>query len=223
MGAATLALTMGGLSALSSLSQTQQQNAQASMQKAQMEANAQAARNQAKITAEKGRIEAENLDREKSALRRNYADLQAGNMANLGALGVDMSSGSAQATLEGNAQRFAADVGANRYQKAVGEWETRENVKAQQANAQNYENAASWYGKSVKNLGQSLFTAGLSGLASGISAYAMAGGFGGGETAKAISEEEAKAFGNTTIAAARNVVNKLRAGDFIRAGARYAR
>ena len=216
MGAATLALTMGGRSALSSLSQTQQQNAQASMQKAQMEANAQAARNQAKITAEKGRIEAENLDREKSALRRNYADLQAGNMANLGALGVDMSSGSAQATLEGNAQRFAADVGANRYQKAVSEWETRENVKAQQANAKNYENAASWYGKSVKNLGQSLFTAGLSGLASGISAYAMAGGFGGGETAKAISEEEAKAFGNTTIAAARNVVSKLRTGGYLK-------
>lgn len=180
MGATALALTMGGLSAISGLSQTQQQNSQAKYQQAQMEANAAAARNQAQITAEKGRIEAENLDRERSALRREYADVQAGNVANLGALGVDMSSGSAAASLEGNVNRFAADVGANRYQKAVSRWETNENVKAQLANAQNYENAASWYGSTVKNLGQSLLTAGISGLASGISAYGMAGGFGGG-------------------------------------------
>ena len=51
----------------------------------------------------------------------------------------------------------------------------------------------------------------------------MAGGFGGGETAKAISEEEAKALGNSTIEAAKSVVTNLRAGDVIRAGARYAR
>lgn len=222
MGATTLALTMGGLSALSSLSQTQTQNRQARQQQAQMEANARAARNQAKITAEKGRIEAENLDREKSALRRQYADLQAGNVANLGALGVDMSSGSAAAALEGNAQRFAADVGANRYQKAVSEWETRQNVRAQQANAQNYERAASWYGSTVKNLGQSLFTAGISGLASGLSAYAMAGGFGGAGGA-AMSQGQARAIGGDIIQGSRNVVNNLRAGNVIRAGARYAR
>lgn len=180
MGATALALTMGGLSAISSLSQTRQQNRQAQYQQAQMEANAAAARNQARITAEKGRLEAENLDRERSALRRQYADVQAGNAASLGALGVDMSSGSAAASLEGNASRFAADVGSNRYQKAVSQWETSENIKAQMANARNYENAASWYGSTVKNLGQSLFTAGISGLASGISAYALAGGFGGG-------------------------------------------
>ncbi len=90
MGATALALTMGGLSAISSLSQTRQQNRQAQYQQVQMEANAAAARNQARITAEKGRLEAENLDRERSALRRQYADVQAGNAASLGALGVDI-------------------------------------------------------------------------------------------------------------------------------------
>lgn len=180
MGATALALTFGGLTALSSLSQSNQANRQAQYQQSQMEANAAAARNQAKITTEKGRMEAENLDRERSALRREYADLQAGNVAGFGALGVDMSSGSAAALLQGNANRFSADVGANRYQKSVSQWETKENVKAQLANAQNYENAASWYGSTVKNLGQSLLTAGISGLVSGISAYSMAGGFGGG-------------------------------------------
>ena len=205
MGATALALTMGGLSALSSLSQTRQQNRQAKYQQAQLEANAAAARNQAKMTAEKGRIEAENLDRERSALRREYADVQSGNVANLGALGVDMSS----------ANRFAADYGANRYQKAVGEWETRENVKARQASAQNYENAASWYGSTVKNLGQSLLTAGVSGLVSGISANSLAGGVGGGgDVAHA---------GKGFVSGSQSVLRNLQAGNILRNGLKASR
>ena len=179
MGAATFALTMGGLSALSSLSQTRQRNIQARSQQAQMEANAQAARNQARITAEKGRIEAENLDRQRSALRRSYADLQSDNIAALGAMNRDLSTGSSAALLRGNADRFAADVGLNLHQKDVSAWETRQNIRAQEANARNFENAADWYGSTVSNLGQSLLAAGLSGLASGVSAYRSAGGFGG--------------------------------------------
>ena len=175
----TLALTAGGLSAVSSLQQTSAANKQAQYQQDIAKANAEAARNQAKITAEKGRIEGENLDRERSALRRQYADLQSGNIASLGALGVDMSSGSALDTLEGNALRFSQDVALNRYQKALSEWETGENVKALEANAANYDAAASYYGSTVKGLGNSLLTAGITGLTSGIGAYAMAGGFGG--------------------------------------------
>ena len=136
-------------------------------------------------------------------------------MANLGALGVDMSSGSAAASLEGNANRFAADYGANRYQKAVGEWETRENVKAQRANAQNYENAASWYGSTVKNLGQSLLTAGVSGLVSGISAYSLAGGFGGGgDVAQA---------GKGFVSGSQSVLRNLQAGNILRNGLKASR
>ena len=179
MDPVTLAVAMGGMAALSSLSQTSAANQQAKYQEAQMQANANAARNQARITAEKGRIEAENMDREKSALHREFADMQSGNVANLGALGVDMSSGSAAQVLSGNAANYAADVGANRYQKAVGQWETRQNVRAQEANAANFDNAASYYGSTVKGLGQSLLTAGTQGLVSGIGGYAMAGGFAG--------------------------------------------
>jgi len=177
MGSPALAaLTMGGLSALSSLSQSAAHNRQARAQQDRLKAEAAATRNRAALTAEQGRIEAENADRERSALRRQYADMQAGNTAALGAAGVDMSSGSAAAALQGTAHRFAADLGANRYQKAVSDWETRQNLKAQQAEARNLDNAASAYGASVRNLGQSLFTAGLSGLGSGLSAYSAAGG-----------------------------------------------
>ena len=149
----TLALAAGGLSAVQSLSSTNAANKQARYQQDVAEANAAAARNQAKITAEKGRIEGENLDRERSALRRQYADLQSGNIASLGALGVDISGGSAADTLEGNALRFSQDVALNRYQKALSEWETGENVKALEANAANYDAAASYYGSTVKGLG----------------------------------------------------------------------
>ena len=175
----TLAVAMGGMAALSSLSQTNAANQQARYQQAQMQANAAAARNQARIAAEKGRIAAENMDREKSAMHREYADIQSGNVASMGALGVDMSSGSAAQVLSGNASSYAADVGANRSQKSVGLWETRQNVRAQEANAANFDSAASYYGSTVKGLGHSLLTAGVQGLVSGISAYSMAGGFAG--------------------------------------------
>lgn len=181
MGAATLALAAGGLSAVSSMASTSQANRDAKYQAQAAEANARAARNQAKITAEKGRIEAENIDRERSALTRAYADMQAGNAASFGALGVDMSSGSAADVFAGNASRYASDVALNSYQKNVAEWETRQNVNAALTNAANYDNQASYYKSTVQGLGSTLLTAGLAGLTSGLGVYSMAGGFGGME------------------------------------------
>ena len=183
MGAMTLALAAGGLSALSAAANVSSQNRQAKYQAELAGAQADAARNQAKVTAEQGRIEAENLDREKSALTRQYADLQAGNAAAFGALGVDMSSGSALDIMEGNVSRYAQNVGENRYQKAVSEWATRQNVNAALTGAKNYDSQASYYRSTVQGLGSTLLTAGLSGLTSGLGAYAMAGGFGGASAA----------------------------------------
>lgn len=203
MGATSLALVAGGLTVLSSLSQTNAANAQAKYQQAQAQANAAAARNQAQITAEKGRIEAENLDRERNALTRQYADAQSGTVANLGALGVDMSSGSAVKVLQGNANAYAADVADNRYQKSVSQWVTNENVKAQEANAANYDNAASYYGSTVKSLGQSLLTAGVSGLASGLAsglgAYSITGGSGAGALSQLGQRASRGVFGKALV------------------------
>lgn len=177
----TLALAAGGLSAVSSIASTNQANRDAKYQAQAAEANAQAARNQAKITEEKGRIEAENIDRERIALTRAYADMQAGNAAGFGALGVDMSSGSAADVFAGNASRYASDLALNSYQKNVMEWETRQNVNAALTNAANYDNQASYYKSTVQGLGSTLLTAGLAGLTSGLGVYSMAGGFGGSE------------------------------------------
>ena len=175
----TLAIAAGGLTAVSSIASTNAQNKQAKYQASVAEAQAAQARNQAKITAEQGRIESENIDRQRNALTREYADLQAGNVASFGALGVDMSSGSAMDILKGNAARYAQDVGTNRYQKAVSEWSTRQNVNSALTTAQNYDAQASYYKSTVQGLGSTLLTAGLSGLTSGIGTYAMAGGFDG--------------------------------------------
>lgn len=175
----TLAIAAGGMAAVSSIANTNAQNKQAEYQASVAEAQASQARNQAKITAEQGRIESENIDRQRNALTREYADLQAGNVASFGALGVDMSSGSAMDILKGNASRYAQDVGTNRYQKAVSEWSTRQNVNSALTTAQNYDAQASYYKSTVQGLGSTLLTAGLSGLTSGIGTYAMAGGFGG--------------------------------------------
>ena len=179
MGAMTLALAAGGLSALSGVAGANAQNRQAKYQASVAEAQAEQARNQAKVAAEQGRIESENIDRERNAITRQYADLQAGNVASFGALGVDMSSGSAMDILSGNAARYAQDVGENRYQKAVSEWAARQNVNSALTSAQNYDNQASYYKSTVQGLGSTLLTAGLSGLTSGLGTYAMAGGFGG--------------------------------------------
>lgn len=175
-----LAIAAGGLSALSSISQTRAMNAQARYQADVASANADAMRQNAKIAEEKGRIAAENFDRERDVLRREYADLQAGNVAQMGGLGVDLSSGSVQKTLTGNANRFAADVGLNRYQKSLSEWETRQNVRNINAQADQYDAMSSYYKSTVKGLGNTLLTAGLSGLTSGLGMYSMTNGLFGG-------------------------------------------
>lgn len=167
--AAVLGLTMGALSAAGSLASSQ---AQAAQQKAQ----ASALRQQAALTAEKGRIESENFDRQKSALRREYEDIEGRNRSLLAAGNVDMSSGSALSTSLGNIERFASDVGENAYQKALKEWETAQDVKNLEYQANVYDAQGSFLKKSAGNLGSSLLTAGLSGLSSGLGMYGMAGG-----------------------------------------------
>ncbi len=188
----TLAVAAGSLSAVSSIAGTKAQNRQAKYQAGVAEAQADAARSQAKVEAEKGRIASENSDRERNAITREYADLQAGNAAGFGALGVDMSSGSAMDIMKGNASRYAQDIGTNRYQKAVNEWAARQNVNSALTSAQNYDSQASYYRSTVQGLGSTLLTAGLSGLTSGLGTYAMAGGFGGAGSAAGSAAKSAK-------------------------------
>jgi len=174
--AATIGLVMGGLAAGSSLLGSAQQQSQARAQAKAMSAQAAATRQQAELEAQKGRVEAENIDRQKSALRRDFEAAQGRNRSLLAAGNVDMTSGSALNVSIGNINRFADDIGENAYQKSLKEWETAQNVKALNYQADVYDAQSSYLKKSAGNLGTSLLTAGISGVTAGLGGYAMAGG-----------------------------------------------
>ena len=77
MGSAlTIGLISGGLSALSTFGSSMAQGAQQRNQAAAMEAQAAQTRAQAQVEAQKGAIEAETIDRQKSRIRREFEELQ---------------------------------------------------------------------------------------------------------------------------------------------------
>lgn len=164
-GAMTLGLLAGGLSALTSYANDQQQARQYSAQ-------ADAARAQAKQAQMKGELEAQEIERRKTELRRQYQETQSHNRSMLAAGNVDMTSGSAAQVSEGNINRFAIDVGENVYGKALKNWETKYNVGVLNNQADNLESMASAKSAFVP----SILNAAISGAGSFASAYSLAGG-----------------------------------------------
>ncbi len=173
--AATLGLVMGGLSAASSLAGSVAQSRQQKAQAAAMSAQADMTRQQAAIEAQKGRIGAENTERQKSVLRRDFEELQGRNRSLLAAGNVDMTSGSALDVSLGNIRRFAQDMGENAYQKALKEWETAQNVRSLRYRADSHDARSSYLKRSAGNLGTSLLSATLSGMSAGLAGHAGAG------------------------------------------------
>ena len=180
MSAMAIGIATAAMTALSSFSQSQQQSQQQKAQASALQAQASATRKQAELTARKGRVEAENYDRQKSALRREFQETQGRNRSLLAAGNVDMGGGSALDVSLGNIERFAADVGENAYQKALKQWETAQEVKNIHYQAATLDAQGSYLKKTAGNLGTSLLTAGLSGLTAGMGTYSMAGGTFGG-------------------------------------------
>lgn len=177
MGSAlTIGLAMGGLSTATSLLGAENARRQQLAQASAMRDQAAMTRQQAELAAQKGRLEAEDIDRRKSVLRREFENVQGRNRSLLAAGNVDMGSGSALDVSLGNMDNFAADWGENQYQKLLKEWETNQNVKSLNRQAEVYDAQGSHLKSSAGNLGTSLLTAGISGLISGLGGYSMAGG-----------------------------------------------
>lgn len=181
MGSAlTIGLVSGGLSALSTFGSSMAQGQQQRNQAAAMEAQASQTRAQAEVEAQKGAIEAETIDRQKSKIRREFEELQGRNRATLGAGNIDMTSGSALDVSQGNINSFAEDMGENHYQKFLKQWETDQNVKTMNWQADQYDANSSYLKRTADNFGTSLLKAALGGAATGLGSYVMAGGkFGG--------------------------------------------
>lgn len=183
MGALGIGLAMGGLSALSTFTSSMEQGAKQRAQADAMEAQAAQMYSQAQVEAQKGRIEAETIDRQKSKLRREFEEQQGANRAMLGAGNVDMTSGSALNVSMGNINNFAQDMGENYYQKLLKQWETNQNVKTMNWQADQYDANSSYLNRTADNFGSSLLKAVIGGTASGMGAYSMAGGTFGGKSA----------------------------------------
>lgn len=177
MGSAmSIGLALGGLNAASTLlnagAQSGQLAAQAEAQKAQ-------ARNyelQARETAERGALEARQIDARKSQLRRQYQDAQSRNRTLLATGNVDMTSGSAMDTARGNAETFSADMGDNAYERIMKIYETDQSVNRLNVAAQNSRKQASALRSQSDNWLPTLLNTAISGTTGFASGYTMAGG-----------------------------------------------
>lgn len=158
----TVGLAMGGMAAANSIGSSMQQ-------KQQQKANASALERQAQLQRIEGERQAEQIDRQKIQLTRQFNELQSKNVVSLGMGNVDAGSGSANAVAEGNINRYASDLAENSYERAMSIWATNEKVKQTQAQAD-------YMSQSSSNMAGTLLGGLISGASGFLSGYGMAGG-----------------------------------------------
>lgn len=169
-------LVMAGLSGFSALASAETKRNQQRNQAAAMEQRAEQVRRQAALEQERGRLEAEKIDRQKRDIRRKFNEVQGHNRSMLAAGNVDMASGSALDVSLGNIDRFAADMGENAYERALKIWEGNEAKKNLNYQADAMDANASYMKRTAGTIGTSLLTAGMSGAMGFASGYSMFGG-----------------------------------------------
>ncbi|MCM1237028.1 MAG: hypothetical protein NC489_43690 [Ruminococcus flavefaciens] len=176
MFAMIFAIVAAALQSISGFASSMQQG-NAQKQKADMlTAQAQATRRNAGSEAARARAEAYQIDRQKSRYRSEYDNIMGKNRVSLAAGNVDMSSGSALAVAEGNANNYAIDMADNEYARAMTLWSGEEarRMGAWQADVQ--EANASYLKQTAAGLDTSILTALLGGGGTFASSYGMAGG-----------------------------------------------
>ena len=156
IGTAALATVAGVIS-------SENERANANAQADALEAQALTTRRQAELQAQKGELEARNIDRQKAKLRREFEAQQGHNRSLLAAGNIDMSSGSAADVAEGNILHFGQEMGENAYDVALKRWETNEQVKAMNYQADVYDAQSSYIASSAGSFGTSLLKGALQG------------------------------------------------------------
>lgn len=151
------------LTTVSTVYQSEQQRMQQETQASALAAQANAQRRQTELQARQGAVEAEEIERQKSQLRRQFEAEQGHNRSLLAAGNVDMSSGSAQDVSEGNIMEFGQAMGQNRYNVALKQWETEENRKAGMYQADLYDAQSSYLKRTAGSFGLSLLKGVLAG------------------------------------------------------------
>lgn len=141
------------------------------------EANASGMRAQADLTRRQTELAQQAKADEQLKLKREYTEAAGTNRSLLASGNVDITSGSALDLLEGNANRFADDMGKMEFDKAMVGWTGRRQAQLQNWQADVYDSQASYLKSTAGSTMGSLLSAGLSGTASGLMTYATMGGF----------------------------------------------
>ena len=167
------------LQGLSTVMASEQQRMQQLSQADALHSQADAQRQQAELLQQKGDVEARQLERQKRQLRREFEQAQGHNRSLLAAGNVDMSSGSAQDVSLGNIDRFASQLQENAYDVALKNWETAEQAKMANYQADVYDAQGSYLKDTSGNLLTSLLKGGLSAGTSLLGSMAMSSMFNG--------------------------------------------
>lgn len=173
----TLGLTAGGISAATSLFNSLHEGSQKKAHGIAQQTQANQLREQARTQAMTGRQELAAMDKQRAQLRRDYNSLQSANAVNLGTGNVDLSSGSALDVALGNADRFASDINDNAYNKALKDWEIKEQSRSLNAQANLLDSQGSYAKRTAFNLLPTLLGAGLSGASGFMTGYQWGGMF----------------------------------------------
>ncbi|MBO4335845.1 MAG: hypothetical protein J5846_08460, partial [Desulfovibrio sp.] len=115
------------------------------------------------LMQQKGDIEARQIEKQKRQLRRDFEQAQGHNRSLLAAGNVDMGSGSALDVELGNIDRFASEMQGNAYDVALKKWETGEQVKMANYQADAYDAQGSYLKSSAGSLGTSLLKGAIAG------------------------------------------------------------
>ncbi len=175
MGAMAAMIAASALTTVSTVWQSETQRAQAGAQADALEAQAQAVRRQNDYNRQVGEIEAQEIDRQKIRLRREFEEAQGRNRSLLAAGNVAMDSGSALDVAQGNINRFGEELGENRYSVALKRWETGEQAKQGEYQARLYESQASYLNATKGTLLTSLLRGGLAGAGTFAGMYGASG------------------------------------------------
>ncbi len=135
--------------------------------------NAQSLYSQANLARQQGEVEKDSIDSELTQLRRDYNAVQGQNTSLMAAGNVVLESGSALDTIVGNANLFAEDVGENRYNYALADWEAENNARQLEYQGDVYDAQSSWLDKTSGSLGLSLLSGHIAGYQSFTNSGAM--------------------------------------------------
>lgn len=177
MGLGFFAIVAGLFQGLQTFISSESARKNSLYQASDLNANAEGKRQQADIQEKRTEVEQRAKSREQEKLKQAYKEFAGENRSLIAAGNVDMTSGSALDILEGNANRYADDLGELEFDKEMIGWTGRREAQILEWEGDVMDSQASYLRSTAGSLGTSLLSGAFSGAMSGLSTYGMGGGF----------------------------------------------